>query len=587
MWVPPNDPADQSQPEGWTGGDPSNGAIPGKPMAGGGTTTQAAVDQKRYDEDATKAQGVYQGISDQTGITPAHWETTQGPNGTTTQTYVPAKSGLAARTAPQAATPPPVTSDVSVAAAPVAAKAAVAAPVTATAVTAPTIAPIERLKAATIAATPGATAGVVNAAPIDKDPQAQFREQQSRLTAALEGAAYGTAGPSAAQLQAQRQVEDSRAQQLSTAGMVHGRGAGSALRLAGRNIAGIEQRGSLDLALLRAKEAQDARAQLAGVLGQGREQDIGLAVKGAELKQGADTTTATLGTQVSISNADRDAARNMKQADLEQAAAAGNAAAQNELNNRQAALTLTADTTTSEQQLKAAQGNQTAETQVNLANAANETNTNIVGATEANKVGMANAEMDLRAQLGNADNQTKVALANAGFTLEGRQIDDARNVEAIKAALAAQAATLQSDQQRVANELAQHQLDEAIRRGDREATLGIITAIVGSLGAAGAAALTTSDRRAKKNISRASGKEVDDLMSALEAWTYDYKDKKNGAGKRMGPMAQELERSTLGKGMVKKGPDGHKVVDTGALTMALAGAVARMHKQQRRAGRGA
>jgi hypothetical protein len=570
-WVPPPT-TDPNAGSGW-----KNVSTGGATVAQGSkdftptTTTAAAVDQKKYDEDALKAGQVAQGISDQAGITPGHWETVPGPNGTSRQVYVPGTTGQAPRAAPQAAAPPTVTSN-----APAAAQAAAPTAVTSTAVTAPIITPIERIQAATINPTAGATAGVVNAAPIDTDPQAQFRAQQARLTAALEAQAAGTA-PTAGELAARRQADDAVAAQRSLASSVHGYSALSAARGADRNIAGIQSRSALDQALLRQKGVEDARTGLANVLGQGREQDIGLAVKGAELKQGADTTTAQLGTQVSISNADREAARNMKQADLEQAASAGNAAAQNELNNRQAALKLAADTTTSEQQLKADQGNQATQTQVNLTNT-----------TEANKVGLADAEMNLRAQLGNADNATKVALANAGFTLEGRQIDDARNVEAIKAALAAQAATLQSDQQRVANELAQHQLDEAIKRGDREATLGIITAIVGSLGAVGAGAATQkSDRRAKKNINRATGKQVDDLLSAMEAWTYDYKDQKDGGGKRMGPMAQELERSTLGKGMVKTGPDGHKRVDTGALTMALAGAVARLAKQQRRAGRGA
>jgi hypothetical protein len=424
---------------------PTSGATTAKFDAGAGATTtdsrsQAASDAK-VAADKQKLEDFKDSVAAAAGFggTEGHWETVTSPNGTNQQVWRPPTKNAppAPRETPQAAPAPLVTSDVSTVEKPTAAVATAAAPVTATSVVAPTIAPIERIKAATVAQGPQATAGQVAATYINTDPQIEFRRQQARLTDALEAQAAGKEAGSA-ELLARRQAQEAAANARSNAASVHGYGGLAAQRTAGRTIAGIESRASLDQALLRQKGMEDARSQLAGVLGQGREQDIGLATKQAELTQGAGTTNASLTTQVSISNADREAARLKTDAELQQAAAVGDAAAQNELNTRQAALKLAADTTTSEQKLKADQGNQTTETGVNLANAANATNTAIVGATEANKVSLANAEQDLRGQIANADNQTKTALANAGFTLEGRQIDDTRNIAAVKSMLEAQ-----------------------------------------------------------------------------------------------------------------------------------------------------
>lgn len=580
QWQPP-----PTTSEGWNGGG-GNGATSAKATGGApGTTTANGVDQKQYDADALTAQQFAQGVTGQAGITPAHWETVTNPDGSTTQKYVPAQAGQAPRQAPQAQAPDGVIAGGATADKPQAVAAQQAAPVTSQAIVAPTIAPIERIQAATQARAADATAGTVQAATINQDPQAQFRQQQAALTSALEKAAAGT-DVTSGELAARQQAEAAANEQRALAGASHGYGALAASRTAGRNIAGIEAKSAADQALIRQKSIEDARQELAGVLGQGREQDIGLATSGAQLAQQASTTNAQLGTQVSISNADREAARLKTNAELQQDASKGDAAAQNELNERQATLGLAASTSSASNALQAAQGNQQAANAVNLANAANATQANITGAQLGTQISLANQEEQLKADLANADNQTKVALANAGFTLQGRQLDDTRNVEAIKAALQAQNQTLQSDQQRFTNDLAIRQLDEALARGDRDFTLGVITSILGAGGAIGAAAVK-SDRKAKTGIKKASAGEVDDLLSALEAWTYRYKKPQDGEGKRMGPMAQELERSSLGKGMVKRGPDGDKVVDTGALTMALAGAVARMRKEQRRAGRAA
>lgn len=76
-------------------------------------------------------------------------------------------------------------------------------------------------------------------------------------------------------------------------------------------------------------------------------------------------------------------------------------------------------------------------------------------------------------------------------------------------------------------------------------------------GAIGALAL--SDKRAKKDIKPAD-KDVDDLLDNLKPSSFKYKDESNGEGEQTGIMAQDLEKSKVGKKMVHETPKG-KMVD--------------------------
>jgi hypothetical protein len=94
-----------------------------------------------------------------------------------------------------------------------------------------------------------------------------------------------------------------------------------------------------------------------------------------------------------------------------------------------------------------------------------------------------------------------------------------------------------------------------------------------------------SDENAKKDIKPADGK-IKDFLDKAGAHEYSYKDPKApGAapGKHTGPMAQELEKSELGKEMVTDGPDG-KGVDfqrgLGTLVAALASLNERLDKME-------
>lgn len=75
------------------------------------------------------------------------------------------------------------------------------------------------------------------------------------------------------------------------------------------------------------------------------------------------------------------------------------------------------------------------------------------------------------------------------------------------------------------------------------------------------AAAAASDRRLKKDV--VSGEtHLSELFSA-KPYSYEYKDDKWGKGRRTSPMAQDLEKSSIGKAMVSETDKGEKIVDYG------------------------
>lgn len=77
-----------------------------------------------------------------------------------------------------------------------------------------------------------------------------------------------------------------------------------------------------------------------------------------------------------------------------------------------------------------------------------------------------------------------------------------------------------------------------------------------------------SDKRNKKNIKNSS--DIDDFIKNLHPKSFRYKDKSNGTPSKAGIMAQDLEKSKIGKSIVINTPKG-KMVDIGKLSTAMAG----------------
>jgi hypothetical protein len=71
--------------------------------------------------------------------------------------------------------------------------------------------------------------------------------------------------------------------------------------------------------------------------------------------------------------------------------------------------------------------------------------------------------------------------------------------------------------------------------------------------------VVASDKNLKKEVKQ-SKKYVDEMLEKLKPYTFKYKNSKYGEGDRVGIMAQDLERSKMGKMLVKNTPEG-KAID--------------------------
>src|SRR5688500_8280131 len=73
-----------------------------------------------------------------------------------------------------------------------------------------------------------------------------------------------------------------------------------------------------------------------------------------------------------------------------------------------------------------------------------------------------------------------------------------------------------------------------------------------------------SDERKKSNLRR----RASDAVSEAPGYSYEYKDPEaHGDGTFYGPMAQDLEKTPVGRSTIKVAPDGTKMVDTSRLTL--------------------
>jgi hypothetical protein len=124
-----------------------------------------------------------------------------------------------------------------------------------------------------------------------------------------------------------------------------------------------------------------------------------------------------------------------------------------------------------------------------------------------------------------------------------------------------------------------------VRQQNNAADKQVQAQVMGQLIGAGGQALAGSDENNKTNIKDGS-KDVSSFLNTLSAKNYEYKDSAQpgtAPGKRVGIIAQDLEKSDMGKTMVKDTPNG-KMVDTvqgfGAVLAALSELNERMNAQE-------
>lgn len=109
---------------------------------------------------------------------------------------------------------------------------------------------------------------------------------------------------------------------------------------------------------------------------------------------------------------------------------------------------------------------------------------------------------------------------------------------------------------------------------------GLLGGLISAGGQLGGAAILHSDENLKTGITDARD-DIDDMLSRLQAKSYEYKDQKHGAGRRAGIMAQDLERSKIGKMIVFEAPDG-KALDQNKTISALLASAARLDERLRK-----
>jgi hypothetical protein len=178
-----------------------------------------------------------------------------------------------------------------------------------------------------------------------------------------------------------------------------------------------------------------------------------------------------------------------------------------------------------------------------------------IGGTEAGfrqQTGQFNADAALRMQ--GLNDQMVSYYTNLGYSIDEANRQARMDMERLKAEI-------------VSGQMA----DATTRQGQ---VLGAGAQAVGALaqGAGSAGAAVASDRRLKKNI------EPGDEDVALSARAFDYKDERHGRGRHLGVMAQDLERSKIGREMVTETPGG-KMVSKDKMLMAALASSARLAKR--------
>ncbi len=200
---------------------------------------------------------------------------------------------------------------------------------------------------------------------------------------------------------------------------------------------------------------------------------------------------------------------------------------------------------------------------------------------------MGNANRDLAQQSAIQRLQERDSFLNQANQVQGNLRQDVANQ--FNYATAPKAGLQQWEQIRTGNVNAQNQAQATADNATRGAIMSGIGAVGGTYfggaagGKAGAAiggAMAQSDKNAKKDISK-SNDQMKDFLAALTASKYAYKDTTNpgtAPGPRFGVMAQDLEKTAVGKSMVKDTPTG-KQVDYGQGFGALLASQAALHER--------
>ncbi len=396
---------------------------------------------------------------------------------------------------------------------------------------------------------------------IDQSGANQWRGQQQGLAGALAARAAGQA-PSAAEMQLRTGMAQGIAAQASQAAGARGVSRALAGRQLSEGVAGVTAATNQQAAQMRAQESAAAEQSLAGVLQGGREQDIGLAANQANLMQQNRQFNAANQQQANLQNAGWQQQANAQNAELMQQAGLTNA----QLGQNQSQFNAT-------QQNQMALANLGYQQQANMANQAAGMQAQQWNQGTALQQAMANAGWQQQANMQNAGWQMQAGMANQAGALQNQaQMDQATQAYLAMGMSREQAQQqayndyfrMMATQQMSSNQLGT-QAGMANAESQNKANAGIIGAagsIIGGL---------FSDERLKEGIDDKAGeREARNLLDALRAVRFEYKNQEHGRGPQLGITAQSAEQSEAGRSFVVNTPVGKMIDGTRAIGPLLA-----------------
>lgn len=414
--------------------------------------------------------------------------------------------------------------------------------------------PIERVTAPTLG-----DASLVEAAQLRQAGDAQFREKQVALLDALERRARGE-GPSLADIQTKAAFDRIAANQQGAMASARGNPA-LAMRNNAIQAGDLQQQAAIAALTAKLQERYAAEQQLADVSASGRAQDYQRDVADAQLEQ-----------QARAINADTQNVRDLQQAELTFRGDLSNQQYQNQAQASQEARSQTVNLTNaqglnSRSMIQAQMINDAITRNQSAVNSRLTQNANIAGGIQQSTLA-AEAQKAAAAQAANATIQAATINADASTfnTLVNALVNSGGDQGQLQAAGEQQSSTNQNN------------------------TANNNTAITGAaINAGGSAAASYyggrgtdvsrvySDETLKKDVS-AAGDKTKAMLDALKAKEFSYKSRTHGKGKHTGVMAQDLEKSELGREMVVDGEDG-KQIDLKRGMMAILAAQAELNKR--------
>src|SRR6266536_3406585 len=342
---------------------------------------------------------------------------------------------------------------------------------------------------------PGVTAGTVGEqAPIvGQTIGSTLSPDQQRSIELAKGQAEGTA-PSAAQALLQKGIDQNVGTAYGLAASLSGRNAGQALLQGSSSAQTAIAKSSADMAALRAQEIQKGTETYGAFSSTAAGQELARqqSNQSTDLQAKIQTTTNT----INVLTGNRDAALK--------------AGMQNQAD------TLTSQINNANNSLDAMKSNLAAVTQTNISNAGNATQMSV-------------ADLDAYSKAMALNDSDRQEIAKEGLAAWIASLDAATKNRAIS--VAAQTAANSADAE-------------------------FWGKIIGGLATVGGAYIAASDRRLKTKVADGA-KDVGRFLDSLTSQTWDYRDpEKDGAGRRLGVMAQDAGSTRMGRSFVVELPDG-------------------------------